>query len=79
MQLDFPADLQPVAWGMETSMSAESTAFRTPIVREEAAGRVLFTWSTEEPPLHARYRIEWKFKATPGERGSGPSRIYPAT
>lgn len=23
----------------------------------------MFTWSTEDPPLHARYRIEWKFKA----------------
>jgi len=69
MLLDFPADLQPVVWGMETSMSAESTAFRTPIVRQEANGRVLFTWSTEDPPLHARYRIEWKFKATPEERG----------
>ncbi len=25
--------------------------------------QVVFTWSTDEPPLHARYRIEWKFKA----------------
>jgi peptide deformylase len=23
---------------------------------------MVFTWSTDEPPLHARYRIEWKFR-----------------
>lgn len=63
MVLDFPAELQPAVWGMETSMCAESTAFRTPITRQESDDRVLFTWSTEDPPLHARYRIEWKFKA----------------
>lgn len=62
--LDFPAALQPVVWGMETSMTAETTAFRTPIVRTADAGRVFFAWSTADPPLHARYRMEWKFKNT---------------
>jgi hypothetical protein len=64
---------------METSMTAEAAPFRTPFVRTENDGRVLFAWSTDDPPLHARYRVEWKFKAaaaesepmdemTPGER-----------
>lgn len=76
MLLDFPADLQPVVWGMETSMSAESTAFRTPIVRDESDGRALFTWSTEEPPLHAWYRVEWRFKVA--EEPSGMEAASPS-
>jgi len=31
MLLDFPAEPQPVVWGMETSMTAEATPFRSPI------------------------------------------------
>lgn len=68
MLIDFPAELRPMVWGMETSMCAESTAFRTPIVRDESDGRMRFAWSTDEAPLHARYRIEWKFKVAE-ERG----------
>ncbi len=30
MLLDFPAEPQPVVWGMETSMTAEATPFRSP-------------------------------------------------
>lgn len=71
MRLDFPADLQPVVWGMETSMTAEASPFRTPLVREAHDGRVTFTWSTDDPPLHARYRVEWKFKA-PAEGETSP-------
>ena len=66
MTLVFPARLRPFMWGMETSMTAEASPFRTPISRQETDDQVVFTWSTDEPPLHARYRIEWKFKA-PGE------------
>ncbi|MFD0884138.1 peptide deformylase [Streptosporangium algeriense] len=62
MTLDFPADIQPSLWGIETSMTAEASPFKTPISRAESEGRVLFSWSTDSPPLHARYRIEWKFK-----------------
>lgn len=62
MTLDFPADLDPVVWGVETSMTAEASPFRSPIVRTERDGRVLFSWSTDSPPLHARYRVEWKFR-----------------
>lgn len=61
--LDLPAETQPIAWGMETSMTAEASPFRSPIIREELDDRVLFSWSTDDPPMHARYRIEWKFKA----------------
>jgi hypothetical protein len=79
LTVDLPTELQPSIWGVETSMTAESSPFRTPIVREERGSRTIFTWSTNDPPLHARYRIEWKFKAAePGGKGTemettGPS------
>lgn len=71
--LDFPARLQPLVWGLETSMTAESRPFPTPISREKRAGRVRFAWSIDDPPLHARYRLEWKFKAA----GSGEASSVP--
>ncbi|WP_018639800.1 peptide deformylase [Parafrankia elaeagni] len=65
VRLDFPADVDPIVWGMETSMTAEALPFRTAITRTESAGRRVFSWSTDEPPLHARYRLEWNFRAQP--------------
>jgi peptide deformylase len=65
--LDFPAQADPVVWGMETSMTADAFPFRTAIARADNADRRIFTWSTSSPPLHARYRLEWNFRAgTPG-------------
>ncbi|SCG72321.1 peptide deformylase [Micromonospora coxensis] len=63
LSLTLPADLDPVAWGTETSMTAEPSAFRTPIARESDGENVTFTWATSEPPLHTRFRIAWRFKA----------------
>lgn len=68
--LQFPLECQPVVWGIETSMTAEASSFRSPIVREVLGDQVRFTWSTENPPLHARYRIEWKFKNVTEESSS---------
>jgi peptide deformylase len=65
VRLDFPTELGPSVWGMETSMSAQALPFRTPITRTEDGDRVRFSWSTDDPPLHARYRIEWRFKQPP--------------
>lgn len=59
----FPARLQPVVWGITTSMTAEASPFPTPISRHENGDEVIFSWAIDEPPLHARYRLEWKFKA----------------
>jgi peptide deformylase len=67
IRLDLPAGLEPAVWGMETSMTAEASPFRTPFVRSVNDGRALFAWSTDDPPLHARYRVEWKFKAAAEE------------
>lgn len=62
IKLDFPSDLRPAVWGMETSMTAESSAFRTPIEQMDDGGRSVFVWSVDDPDLHARYRVEWRFR-----------------
>lgn len=65
VELAFPAELDPVVWGTETSMTAGAAPLRTaPIRREDGAARV-FTWSTSMPAVHARYRLEWRFRARP--------------
>ncbi|MFQ6144374.1 helix-turn-helix domain-containing protein [Streptomyces seoulensis] len=63
VQLVFPADLDPVVWGTETSMTAEASPLRTPPVRSDEDGLRQFTWITTTPALHARYRLEWRFRA----------------
>jgi peptide deformylase len=65
VRLVFPARLEPMVWGMETSMTAEALPFRTAIEHGEQDGNDVFTWSTDEPPLHARYRLEWRFGREP--------------
>lgn len=66
VRLVFPAHLEPSVWGIENTMSSsEPHPFRTAIDRRAEDGRLVFAWSTENPPLHARYRLEWRFKARP--------------
>ncbi|MCC3769384.1 helix-turn-helix domain-containing protein [Streptomyces sp. UNOC14_S4] len=63
VQLAFPATLDPVVWGTETSMTAEASPLRTAPVRRDENGTRLFSWTTSTPALHARYRLEWRFRA----------------
>ncbi|GAA1608834.1 peptide deformylase [Catellatospora bangladeshensis] len=65
-----PAELQPVVWGVQTSMTAEASPFRTPFAREVADDVVTYRWATDEPPIHGRFRVEWKFKS-PNVPGGG--------
>ncbi|WP_372411485.1 hypothetical protein [Streptomyces luteireticuli] len=65
VQLAFPAVLDPVVWGTETSMTAEASPLRTATVRRDENGTRLFSWTTSAPALHARYRLEWRFRARP--------------
>lgn len=78
--LDFPAVLDPVVWGMETTMTAESFPFRTAITATEEDDRRCYSWSTENPPLHARYRLEWRFRAREqdAERGETAEPLRPS-
>ncbi|MEV4043124.1 peptide deformylase [Streptomyces sp. NPDC049744] len=79
VRLDFPADLQPQVWGTETTMTAAALPFRTAIRQSTEASRSVFAWSTEDPPLHARYRLEWKFRARPDQEETLPVMDTEAT
>ncbi|MGH8934093.1 MAG: peptide deformylase [Egibacteraceae bacterium] len=71
VQLSFPTALEPVVWGTETSMTASSIPLRTAISQRDEAGERIFGWATDDPPLHARYRLEWRFQsAAPVEAGN---------
>ncbi|KFU81824.1 peptide deformylase [Amycolatopsis lurida] len=60
--LDFPAGLAASVWGLHTSMTAQAMPFATAIGRDDTGDRHIFPWSCEDPPLHARYRLEWDFR-----------------
>jgi peptide deformylase len=75
VQIAFPAELQVNVWGTETTMTAQAIPVRTAITTHEEDAQRIFSWSTECPPLHARYRFEWSFQddrdaddAAPSER-----------
>jgi peptide deformylase len=71
IELDLPMSLRPVVWGVETTFSTEAMPLRTPIEQEIDGDRAVFGWATDNPPLHARYRLEWRFRsATPTPRSS---------
>src|SRR5271155_3391680 len=52
-------------------MMAEAAPFSTPIVRQRNGDEATFTWSADEPPLRARYRIEWRFRSPGGKENDG--------
>jgi transcriptional regulator with XRE-family HTH domain len=63
IELDFPAYLRPAVWGVETSLSAEAAPLRTPImIGHPTQDRVVYSWNTDNPTLHAWYRLEWRFR-----------------
>lgn len=63
VHLDFPTELSPVVWGVETSLTAEAGPLKTPVTEARENGRTVYDWSTEDPPLNARFRLEWRFRA----------------
>jgi peptide deformylase len=77
MTLVFPARLGPVVWGIATSMTAEALPFQTPIARQRVEDQMVFTWSTDDPPVHARYRIEWKFRVPDDEQTTAAATMSP--
>lgn len=72
VRLDFPNWLDAQVWGVETSLSAEEAPLRTPVIRRAEGERMIFEWTTESPPLNARYRLEWRFR---GHNGPPPSGL----
>uniref|UniRef100_UPI000A5A0C64 hypothetical protein n=1 Tax=Nocardia africana TaxID=134964 RepID=UPI000A5A0C64 len=61
----FPASLDPVVWGIETSPTADARPIATPPARTNNNEAAVFTWNTTSPPLHTRYRMEWRFRSHP--------------
>jgi transcriptional regulator with XRE-family HTH domain len=68
VSMAFPADLDPVVWGLETSPTADARPIATPPSRTDTDGTAVFTWQAATPPLHTRYRMEWRFRAHPQPR-----------
>ncbi|AUI58445.1 peptide deformylase [Amycolatopsis sp. BJA-103] len=74
--LDFPAELGASVWGLHTSMTAQAAPFATAIGRDDTGDRHIFSWSCEDPPLHARYRLEWDFRGRAARTaGASPSKV----
>lgn len=69
VELAFPAALDPVVWGTETSTTAEAVPLRTPIIGDEVGEQAVFSWATDNPPMGARYRLEWRFRARDDDAG----------
>lgn len=65
VSLDFPSTLALTVWGLHTSLAAESLPFPTPIAEHRSGDRTRSSWSTETPPLHSRYKLEWHFRHGP--------------
>ncbi|OLF05921.1 formylmethionine deformylase [Actinophytocola xinjiangensis] len=68
--LNFPAELTTSVWGLYTSMTSQAVPFATAIARDVSSDRHIFSWSCEDPSLHARYRLEWDFR---GRAAHGPA------
>lgn len=72
VSLVFPATLDPVVWGTETSATAEAIPLRTAPARAVRGGHAVFSWATSDPPVGARYRLEWRFRARPDDSKEHP-------
>lgn len=75
VRLEFPADMNAVVWGLQTSMTAQSAPFRTPIQTKTEDGIDVHEWSTDNPPLHARYRLEWDLPHREDDERVSPSQV----
>ena len=73
VRLDLPAARRPVVWGMETSLTAEAGPLKPSVTESREGDRAHFDWSTEDPALNARFRLEWRFR----EEGSVGPRVRP--
>ncbi len=62
VRLCFPASVQPLVWGVETSLTSEAVALRTPVNEHHHGDQVVFDWGIDDPALGARFRLEWRFR-----------------
>jgi peptide deformylase len=68
VRLSFPTEIAPAVWGVQTSLTAESP-LNTPVQETIEEGISVFEWTTDNPPLTSRYRLQWRFRsAIPQQR-----------
>jgi transcriptional regulator with XRE-family HTH domain len=60
VDLDLPAADRPVVWGTVSSLSVDGAPLGQPEVIERGADRLTYSWTVSDPPLQARYRLEWR-------------------
>jgi peptide deformylase len=72
VEMDFPTELEPAVWGLEISSAAERLPVRSPIAQRAEGGRLIYSWSSEEPTLDTRFRFEWKFANEPAGEQEPP-------
>ena len=75
VRLVFPAAVEAKVWGTETSATAEAIPLRTPVTRrrDDDTDIDVFDWATNDPPLNARYRLEWRFRGLRSPEGRDQS------
>lgn len=61
IRLDFPSELEPTAWGEQTSFAKEDALPDPSIDSVGRAGRVEFEWQIENPMLLTHFRFGWRF------------------
>ena len=72
VDLAFPTSLDPVVWGTETSATAEAIPLRTMPARAGHGAQSVFSWATSDPPVGARYRLEWRFRGRTNDTKEHP-------
>ncbi|RAY13768.1 formylmethionine deformylase [Actinomadura craniellae] len=78
VRLVFPADMVPAVWGTHTSATAEAAPLPTPVTRRRDGDTDVFDWSTEDPPLNSRYRLEWRLREHAGPGNTAPPELRTA-
>jgi peptide deformylase len=63
VQLDLPTTFDPAVWGIATSMNGDDMPLESPIGVGQTGSRRIYTWSTQNPPSHARYKLEWCWRS----------------
>jgi peptide deformylase len=66
LRLDLPASARPIVWGVVGSLTSEPKPLQTPVREIQEGDRRRYEWSTENPPLNSRYRLEWRFRDSDG-------------
>jgi hypothetical protein len=68
--LDFPAQLNAWVWGRENKLGRDWQVVASLPRKSRERDRTLWTWSTVEPRVGDRYRLEWRFRNSDSDQES---------